>query len=120
MYMSKIKKEWLLYIMVKNYSDSLFVKWINCVLFIASRCRHKDIVEILLSKGADVNVSNYHGMTALHLGEWIFNIINIRWINFWFAASVNGHLDIVEYLFSKAADVNAKDKNGMTALHYGE
>jgi ankyrin repeat protein len=29
----------------------------------------KDIVEILLSKGADVNVTNNDGMTALHYGE---------------------------------------------------
>jgi ankyrin repeat protein len=29
----------------------------------------KDIFEILLSKGADVNVTNNDGMTSLHFGE---------------------------------------------------
>ena len=29
----------------------------------------KDIVEILLSKGADVNVTDNDGMSSLHYGE---------------------------------------------------
>ncbi len=65
MLISKIKKAWLLYIMVNKYSLSLFVRWINSVLFTASRWGHKDIVEILLSKGADVNVSNYNDFNVL-------------------------------------------------------
>jgi ankyrin repeat protein len=54
------------------------------------------------------------------LSELLFNCINISLISFLFLASKTGEKDIVEFLLSKGADVNAKDKNGMTALHYGE
>ena len=32
------------------------------------------------------------------------------------AASVNGHIDVVESLLAKGADINAKDRHGETAL----
>ncbi len=35
----------------------------------ASEKVHKDIVEYLLSKGADVNAKDNYGWTPLHLGE---------------------------------------------------
>ncbi len=111
--------DWLLYIMVYKYSLSLFVWWINSVLLTASRWGHKDIVEILSSKVAYVDVTNNDGKTPLHYGEKILNIINIRWIIFWFAATENGRLDILEYLLSKGADINFRANNGMTALHDG-
>ena len=46
-------------------------------MFTASRWGRKDIVEILLSKGGDVNVTYYDGSTPLHFGEYILIIINI-------------------------------------------
>ncbi|CAH9101014.1 unnamed protein product [Cuscuta europaea] len=53
-----------------------------------------DIVEILLSRGANVNLKNDGGRTALH-----------------YAAS-KGHLRIAEILISHNAKINAKDKVG--------
>ncbi len=32
-------------------------------------------------------------------------------------ASIHGHLEVVQYLIEKGAEVNAKDCNGKTALH---
>lgn len=29
-----------------------------------------------------------------------------------------GHLEITKYLIEKGSDINAKDNDGMTALHY--
>lgn len=53
----------------------------------------------LLEAGADVNVSNYMGRTALH------------------CASSFGNEDYVRVLLGAGADVNARDINGNTILH---
>jgi hypothetical protein len=63
--------------MVNKYKVSFFVGLTNYDLLTASRWGHKDIVEILLSKGGDVNVTYYDGSTPLHFGEYILIIINI-------------------------------------------
>ncbi len=39
------------------------------ILFTASENGQKDIVEYLLSKGADANEKDYDGKTPLHSGE---------------------------------------------------
>ena len=68
-------------------------------LILASSNGHTKIVEKLLSQpGIDVNIKGYFGYTALML------------------ASEMGHTEIVEMLLEKRANVNAKAKNGWTAL----
>jgi 26S proteasome non-ATPase regulatory subunit 10 len=67
-------------------------------------CSRKDaeaIVDVLLAKGADVNLKNNNGQTALH-----------------FAAS-KSNLDIARVLLSQkpAASARIKDKRGQLALH---
>ena len=57
-----------------------------------------DIVDILLQNGADVNLQNTSGHTAL------------------IAASSFGYKEIVEILVQKGADVNLQDKSDKTAL----
>ena len=56
-----------------------------------------------LAAGADVNAKGEHGFTPLHAvcGRGTL----------WF-----GHMDIIELLIAKGADVNAKD-DGLTPLH---
>ena len=63
-------------------------------LFFAAGYSHKDIVELLLSKGADVNVKDNLGRTLLF----------------------NSNKDIAELLLSKGADINVKDNLGQTLL----
>ena len=58
------------------------------------------IVRLLLSSGADVNVKDRDGWTALH---W---------------AAQNGHSAVVQLLLEKGADINAKDQDGRTALYW--
>jgi ankyrin repeat protein len=64
-------------------------------------CGFRDIVDLLITKGADVNAKDNGDWTPLH-------------------SAVYGHKDIVELLISKGANVNAKDGNRRTPLYYAK
>lgn len=64
----------------------------------AAKYGHKEIVEMLLDKGADVNHKDEDGYTALII------------------AADFGHKDTVRLLLDRGADVNAQTGNGETAL----
>jgi len=55
---------------------------------------------MLLNKGANVNVKNNDGISALHI------------------AVKNHHIEIVELLLKYGARINSRDNKGKTALHY--
>jgi len=57
-------------------------------------------VQILVSKGANVNFADIKKRTPLIL------------------AAHNGHISVVEFLYGKGADINAKDSDDQTALMY--
>lgn len=65
----------------------------------ASKADHADVVEILIDAGADVEIKNKYGETAL-----------IR-------ATSKGHLAVVKVLVEEGkADLNAKDNTGLSSL----
>jgi len=72
----------------------------DTLLHFAVREGKKEVVEWLISKGADVNARGIMGFMPLHL-----------------AATLN-HRDIMDLLIKKGADINAEDNNGKTPLYY--
>ena len=56
----------------------------------------------MLAEGANVNVQDNGGWTAVILAAW------------------NGRSDILHILLAKGAEVNAKDDHGQTALMHAE
>ncbi len=100
-------------------------------LMIATRNADMDMVNILLSRGADPNLSNNDGKTALIIAveEKIENMVRVlldkganvnakdndgrtalMWSSWW------GKPDAMRILLGKGADVNAKSGDGGTAL----
>jgi len=60
----------------------------------------KEIAELLIAKGADVNAKNYGEWTPLHL------------------AAGEGHKEVAELLIASGVDVNAKADGELTPLHF--
>ena len=71
----------------------------NSYLHLSVREGNIEIVEFLISQGAEVNIKDSLGVTPLQV------------------AARAGRLEIVEYLLSKGAKVGVKDHTGITPLH---
>jgi ankyrin repeat protein len=61
---------------------------------LATENGHKEVVELLINKGIDLNEKDNYGNTALRL------------------ASFYGFKEVVELLINKGIDLNEKDNNG--------
>jgi ankyrin repeat protein len=67
-------------------------------IHIACKAGHRDVVELLIAKGAKVNVKDHEGQTPLHL------------------AVINRHKDVAELLISEHAKINVRNIYGHTPL----
>jgi ankyrin repeat protein len=68
-------------------------------LHIAALKGYRDVAELLLANGANVNIKDNSGMTPLHI------------------AAGFGNKDVVQLLLANKADLNASDNLGRTPLH---
>jgi ankyrin len=77
------------------------------VLHVAAQAGHADIVALLLSRGANVNIVDKLGDTPLAtaLGEAVFSLKR------------NVEYSVAELLIASGANVRHADKSGMTPLH---
>ena len=82
---------------VENTINKELLKKLN--LIEESKNGHKETVELLLNSGADPNIQNKFGQTALIM------------------ASCEGHTEIIELLLNSGADPNIQNKFGRTALY---
>ena len=76
------------------------LKCVDCGGTVLGHTVSIEIVELLISKGADVNGKGNHGETPLHI------------------AASGGQKEVAELLISKGADVNGKNGAESTPLHY--
>ena len=94
--------------------------------------RSKEVAELLIAKGADVNAKGAYGWTPLHIAA-LFDRIKVAQtliakgadINAWTGSQYFNRTplflarspEMAKLLIAKGADVNAKNKNGLTPLH---
>ena len=100
-------------------------------LFAAAVQGNVEVVQALLSQGADFNKSDGHGRTALFLaaGQGNLEVVqallshgadvnksDIHGRTALFSAAIRGNVEVVQALLSRGADVNEGDIDGETAL----
>jgi ankyrin repeat protein len=91
------------------------------------------ILELLVSKGADVKAVSNGGRTPLHYASLFGNPVtaeflvsegasinaeDIKGASPLHLAAVNGHLDAIKFLVSKGSNIHSTAKDGATVLHY--
>ncbi|KAJ5261352.1 hypothetical protein N7478_011947 [Penicillium angulare] len=101
-------------------------------LLVAAHCGREDIVDLLISRGARINVKDGSGETALHLaasrGHWeVIGILmeekrlietpNLKGRTALRVAAECGERESVQILLDNNAQVNVRAENEMTALH---
>ncbi|XP_046566467.1 ankyrin repeat domain-containing protein 29-like isoform X2 [Haliotis rubra] len=95
---------------------------------------HRDVVELLVSRGADVSLVDDDGDNVLHYAceggyrktvEFVLSLDGVdinsrgqRSMTPVMLAALRGHRDVVEFLVSRGADVSLVDGVGNDILHY--
>lgn len=89
-----------------------------------------ELMRLFISRGADINLTNANGETALTLAAWRGNLAAVEWLvergarinppaRQWSAlhyATFAGHEAIADFLIAQGADINALSTNGSSVL----
>ena len=100
-------------------------------MHIAAECGHAECIALLLEAGADKDLADFEGTTALDLAAQNGDVEIVRLLlggadkevaasNLQKAlrlAAWGGHSDVVKLLLEEGADKDAAEKDGQTALH---
>nr|XP_054775125.1 putative ankyrin repeat protein RF_0381 [Lytechinus pictus] len=84
-------------------------------LHIAAQNGHLDVIEYLISHGAEVNKGDYRNDTALYIAAQNGHLDVVRCLIS--PGAENGHLDVVKYQISQGDEVDKGDYKDVTALH---
>ena len=106
-------------LLLNNGADIHGIQCKTQLLNIAVKKEYKEIVEILLQHGADVNAVDKHGRTALHFtvsGEDDNNFIRFFY-DYDDSEDSDVKTEIVKLLLKHGAHVDAKANNGIMTLH---
>ena len=102
-------------------------------LHFAASGGYNDIVQLLLTKGASIEATNYYNNTPLQLAAWYGRTSTVELLlskgalieatNYYNntplqLAARHGHTNTVELLLSKGASIEATDKSNQTSLHF--
>ncbi|XP_046560339.1 serine/threonine-protein phosphatase 6 regulatory ankyrin repeat subunit B-like [Haliotis rubra] len=109
-------------------------RWSKTPVMLAARWGHRDVVELLVSQGADVSLVDDDGNNILHYAcigrdrgtvEFVLSLdgVDINSRGRWSTTPVmlaawREHRDVVELLVSQGADVSLVDDDGNNILHY--
>jgi ankyrin repeat protein len=91
-------------------------------LMFAARFGHRSVVKVLITAGASVNARNDRGVTPLMEAAGVSDVMrdsnSLRRVRPNAEEVKEGHVDAVRQLLAAAADPNARDLHGATALMF--